>query len=646
MNAHRAVLVSCLAAALALPILPWLAQGAPIAPPTAPPIATATAPATGSEAGTRATPDQAGGRRELATAGYAATAGSRFHYDLELDVAIALGKTDAGAEAAGEPAFAVAASGSLAMVVLGRRDDALLVGYRPDGLLLAPPAGAAAATAQWVADLQTAVRRGFDVRMDPQGRPTAMRFRGEWNPDQRNFARTLLRACSAEFRPAGPFACAYDDAMGHHTFACRAVPAAGEVRVERTRIGFAPSGAEGDARADVRLRGAATATFAADRQWLAAVAVDDEVAWSLLEGSLRLGTSLHCTLRCTGADALAVQAEWDAGFVDVGGRDERATAGTDPMRAFWDERLHGLDTPAVLSRLRAFLASGQEPSREYHELLQMLAELVRRDPAEADRLARLVQSAQVTGQAAADVLAAIGMAGHGPAQVALAAVFENGLVDAGLRQAAVESMFQIERPGPALVDSLQRSLQAGRLDDLAGSAMLALGAFGGRAAGGTDGRPILAGLLDLEATARRDGQAGAFFEALGNAGDPGVVPLAERLLRAADPAERLRGITVLRRVDCPAATALLQAAARGDAAAEVRRQALQVIGEATAPWTRDVLIERAAAEADGDVRRVAYSALATRAGTDAVAREALQARLAGERDPELLAMLRSLLHPA
>ncbi|HEX5053272.1 MAG TPA: HEAT repeat domain-containing protein, partial [Planctomycetota bacterium] len=342
-----------------------------------------------------------------------------------------------------------------------------------------------------------------------------------------------------------------------------------------------------------------------------------------------------------------VQADWQHGFADVTGLQEMPAAGEDPMSRFWDEKLGDLDVAAVLQRLQAFLDSKREPSREYHELLQMLAQLVRRDPGEADRLAGLVQSARLTGQAAADVLAVLGMAGNERAQVALAAVFENGLVEAGLRRAAVESMFQLEHPSQALVDSLRRSLHGvGRLDVLAGSSMLALGALGTRGAVTAEGGALVDELLGLEAAARQDGLEGAWSEALGNTGDPAVVPLAQRLSASNDPVERARAVTVLRRVTSPAAAALLQSIARGDPDADVRRLAVQTIGESTAAWTRDVLVDRAATDGDAEVRRVAYSALASRARTDTVAHSALVQRLGNEPDPELRQMLQSLLRGA
>ncbi len=637
MNVSRHVLLLS-SLALLLPIAALaLASGAePVPAAAADPVrnvAAATSPAAG------ANPD-----RDVARAvGYTAPSGTRLSYDLHLELGLALA-SDSHATTRETSPFVLLADGTMHVVVIGRRTDDVLVGYRPDALHIAAKGDAQQATQEWCASLQRVLQQGFDVRMDVRGRPGAVRFHGQWTPDQCNFARALTAALRFEFLGSTTWSSCFDDAMGTHTFAYHTEPNGDDLALSRTRTAFVPRNTEGETNVDVQLRGAAVAWFGADVGWLRSATLDDELAWSWVGGALRVSSWLRGSLQWTRSDTIDVQAEWEGGFVDACAADVGNAAGADPMREFWNERLRGLDVTTVLARLCAMLASMSEPNREYHELLQMLAELVRRDPAEAGRLADLVQQARITGQAAADVLAVLGMAGHEQAQAALTAVFENGLVEASLRQAAVESTFQIEHARPALVDSLQRSLHGtDRLDALAGSAMLALGAMGSRGGATADGRPLVDELLMLEATARRDGLEGAYFEALGNTGDPAVLPLAERLLQAADPVERVRALTILRRVVSPRADELLKSAARGDVDADVRRQAVTEVGESTAPWTRDLLIERMAAETDREVRRVLYSALAMRARTDAVARAALVRQATVEPDAELQEMLRSLL---
>jgi len=377
--------------------------------------------------------------------------------------------------------------------------------------------------------------------------------------------------------------------------------------------------------------------------WLTDVQIDDAVAWSWIGGGLRVAATQRASLRWLRSDQVAVDADWELGFVALDDDSDAAAAALDPMRELWAQRLAGRDVQTLLAELANLLARGQQPDQEHLELLQLLAEIVRRDPTEATRLGQQVQSAGLTGQLAADVLAVLGIAGHEPAQAALVGVFENGLVEAGLRQAAAESMFQIEQPGRALVDGLQRSLHGARLDALAGSALLVLGAFAGRGATTADGRPVVSELLALAGSARDGGIESAYFEALGNSGDPAVMPLATQLLGAADPIDRAFGLTAMRRVHSPQADALLQSVARGDATAEVRRQALEQVGASQAAWSLDLLIERSAADADVEVRRTGLSGLLLRARSEPRARAALQQRLLAEPDAGLRQQLQQLL---
>lgn len=633
---QRALLVSSLATS-ALLLSAWLLAPADDLRSQAGAVTTAAA-ARGS-----ADPAQASDRQVVQVAGYTAPAGTRLHFDFRVETGVSLRSAAPAAAPAQQTPLDVSARGRLDVIVLGRRADEVLVGYRMSDARILAAGNSTAETRSYVDGLQRALQRGFDVRMDLAGRLRMMRFHGDWTPDGRNFARALATACRCEFLPQADWTSDFDDAMGRHSFAYASAAAADGVTVTRSRTGFVPPGVAAEEEPDVKFHGTADASFVAAVGWLTAAHVDDRVAWSWIQGALRIEAWQRGSLSWLSSDTVEVEASWDADFVDFVEPLQSSPADGDPMRRFWAEKLRGRDLQSLLGELAALEANGSPSGPEQLELLHLLAELIRQDPAAAELLACMVQSARLTGQTAADVLAALGMAGHDRAQAALAEVYGNGLVEPGLRQAAAEAMFQVERPSQFLVDSLQRSLYGlDHFDGCAGSAMLVLGAFANRGAQTADGKTVATELLQLEAAARRDGIASVYFDALGNTGSAAVLPLANRLAQSQDPVERAQAVTVVRRVQGPAAEAILSAAAR-DANADVRRSALLEVAMSPAPWVLNLLIDRATHDTDADVRRLAYSGLGSRAAGDATARAVLLRCSTTETDPELRAMLLALL---
>jgi hypothetical protein len=587
-------------------------------------------------------------RRAAATAratGYTAMPGTRLHYELQLQTGASMGGAQANANAAPPQPIEIGVAGEWQVHVLDRRADEMLVHCCLAAARISTAGEPAATTREQSDVLARALGRGFDLRLDVAGRPLAIRFRGEWNAEQRHFARALVGTFHSEYLPRDEWRSDVDDAMGKHSFAWRSAAsddAVDGVDVRRERTGFAPRHDEADGSADVQASGTALSHFAHAVGWLTAIEVDDAVAWTCIGGTLRLATQQHGTLRWLRSEVAAATPVWDGDFAAIDGSAELQPVAGDPLRAHWREQLRGRDAKALLAELRALLALSDEPCQQRHELLQLIAEVVRNDSAQADMLAAAVQSARLTGQPAADVLSALGTAGTERAQAALGAVFANGLVGPALRQAAAESMFQIEQPTPDLVDQLRRTLHgSATFDALGGSTMLVLGAFASRGARSADGQPVVADLLALESAVRSQGVEPGWFEALGNTGDPAVLPLAASLCASADATERAWGLTALRRVDAATAHDLQRAAARGDTAAPVRRQAIEQIAASTAPWATAALVERVDTDDDVDVRQAAYAGLMVRARTDERARAALRRRVATETDAGLAEQLRT-----
>jgi hypothetical protein len=586
-------------------------------------------------AGAPAAMDAAPGDREpVLAAGYTAAPGARLHFDLEMtnSVAMATSATDAQSSMP----FELHIAAGLRLTVLGRKADALLVAWDAERAAVSSPTATTDDARQQLGELESGLRRGFDVCLDGAGVPRTIRFRSGCTPFARSCVRALVSLLVFEFRPQHEWSTSLVDPMGEHGFGYRADVDAADVVVQRTRQIFVPRTPSPADTPPPDVHGDATARFESVAGWWTDVRIDEAMSWSCFGGA-RVAATLRAAARCTAVERVAVEADWDRDFVAFDDVEASASPPVDPLRTAWAERLAGRDEQALLTELAALGVGGEHAARARLELLNLLAERMRQDPAAATRLGEMVQAAKLTGQLAADVLSALGIAAHPEAQRALAGVFENGLVEPGLRVAAVEAMVQLELPTPELVAVLQRSLHGAPLRGLAGSAMLALGAFGSR------GAPVTSELLSLEAAARSEGVEPAWFEAIGNTGDPSVLALARRQLAVADPVERAWGLTAMRRVRGAEAAAVVQATARDDAVVEVRRLAIEVAGESTESWSLDLLRERAAADPDVSVRRAACSALLLRARALPAARAALQERVARESDAALRDELRALL---
>jgi hypothetical protein len=578
--------------------------------------------------------DEPGERQLALTAGYTAAPGSRLHFAFEMTNSVAMAKS-----AADDPSsmpFELHVAAGLRLTVLGHESNTLLVGWDAERVVVTSSTATTGDAREQLDELRTGLQSGCDVRLDATGAPRAIRFHAGCTPFARSFLRALVSALTFEFRSQHEWSTSLVDAMGEHGFGYRANAAADVVEVRRTREYFVPRVPVATEAPPPEVHGGATASFDAATGFWTAVRIDEAMTWSCFGGA-RVAATLRGAARLTAVDRVEVEADWDRDFVAFGDCEPDVAPSVDPMRAAWAERLAGRDERALLAELAGLGLDGEEAARARLELLNVLAELVREDPAAATRLGQMVEAATVSGQIAADVLAALGIAGHPEAQRALDGVFENGLVELGLRVAAVEAMVQLEEPTPELVDALQRSLHGAMLRGLGGSTMLALGAFGSR------GAHVVDELLAIEGRARAEGVEPAWFEALGNTGDPSVLTLARRQLAAADPVERAWGLTAIRRVGSGEAAAMVQTTARDDSAVEVRRLAVEVAGESSDSWSLDLLRERAAADADVSVRRAACSGLLLRCRSSPAALATLQERAQREPDASLREELRMRL---
>lgn len=597
----------------------------------------ATIPATRVDGGIPATVNAEPITRDAVhTLGYTARPGSRLHFALDVTNTVTMANP-----AAGEPStapFALRVAADLGATVLGDARETCFVAWRAVRADVTSPTASTDDGRARLDELQSALVRGFDVRFDAVGVPRWIRFHADTSPFARSFVRAIVGAITFEFRPQREWSTSFTDTMGEHGFAYAATGDADAILVHRTRQFFVPRGASSADAPPPELHGSATAMFTARAGWWSEIAIDEATSWTCFGGA-RVAATLRGGVRLVATERIDLDAMIDdaRGFVAFAEIDDDAAPPVDPMAAAWAERLAGRDEAVLLTELAALGDGGDENARSRLELVNLLAERMRQDPGAATRLGDMVQAAQLTGRVAADVLAALAIAAHPAAQQALADVFENGLVDPSLRVAAVEAMVQLERPRPELVATLQHSLYGTSLHGLGGSVMLTLGAFGSR------GADVVPELLTLEGGVRAEGVEPAWFEALGNTGDPSVVPIAQRQLASGDPVERAWGLTALRRVRTAEAAAVVQASARHDPSAQVRRLAIETASEAVEPWSLDLLHERVAADPDVGVRRAAWSALLWRAPRDPATRAGLAERASLEPDAALCAELHTLL---
>lgn len=574
---------------------------------------------------------------------FAAPAGTRFTFTLDGRIEVAVRRSD---EPAAEPAaraggLGVVLQGAVHTTLLGRDASTLWLAQDWRELRVVMPGAGDAAALDQAAQLERSLRQGCEQRLDRQGRLLAMRCRGSWPDEHRRFARALAQLLACEGRAEGTWSSQHEDGSGEHHFEHAAERTdATTVTVVRHRTGFLPRGA--DAASVACASGVANARFDTAIGWLQELAVADELAWRLFGGSLTVLATGRATLHCVAVDQVPVP-EWDGSFADESLPALPARAG-DPMQAAWLAKLGDTTVEQLLADLQAEIHAGAVGSPRHAELLQLLAAMLKHQPLTADRLVQLVRSGKATEPFAADLLAALGMAGTNRAQAGLVDVFTDPTVASELRRAGVEATSQLAAPAASVVTAMRDLVRnTPHVDPLVSSALLALGSFAGRGAPESHGPSMLDTLLAAEAAARRDGAGRAWCEALGNSGDQAVLPVAERMLRAGDPAERIGGLTAMRRVVAPTVARLVASVARNDVDAEVRREALQIAAERDEPWASTLLQERAIAEGDPEIRRFAYSGLGWRARRDASCREFLVVRSQQEPVAELRAMLQSLL---
>lgn len=551
---------------------------------------------------------------------YAAPVGTVLTYDLRGHFQYGLAHPEGGRQVSG-----VVVEGQLEVLVADRRDDAVLARASFPGLALSALAGGAGSDQN---GLGKAAQQPFDVQLGADGKVRGYRFADSLDAEQRNFLRGLFAAYVHTVPATATGTWEAEDADGAGALVARFSATtidADTVRVERRKLRYTELA--GPELHPHTLTGGSTATFSRELGWLSAVDVDEKSSVQMVD--LGLEISLHSVL----AIALRAQRQdvplagdlWDGAWSPAAGCHEDLSACVDRREAArWSHLLEGKDLAGLIDELAALLAAQPRDAEAVDKAWQMLIWKVKLDP----KAAAGVQAAVAAGleTTLADMLiSALGAAGSEPAQAVLATMRRDGSLPAAVRTSATMSMFQLAHPNERVLGDVLADI--GAADALAGDdalAMLLLGALAPRAGDlPVQGTTAMAALAAFEAKAERQGRLDLWLDALGNAGGPEVVPHAQRLCAHGDDVVRAAAYNALRKVDAPAALALLERGLR-DASAAVRADVVGALGEHRSAAACAALIRTARDDADAAVRRACLQGLSGFANQDSPALRAIE----------------------
>jgi len=308
---------------------------------------------------------------------------------------------------------------------------------------------------------------------------------------------------------------------------------------------------------------------------------------------------------------------------------ERETA--DPSRFPSDVDMVAATTTldAVLGMIESQLTAGLLESSGLHDSQRVLAELVRRDPADLDRLRSLLPG--LSSKASMVVLAAVGMAQTEESQSFLGGVVRDSGEQEELRIYANLSAHQVERPTTALLEALSVAIQEPECPRrVRSSGLLALGDLASRAAP----EPSEAALALLLASRGEDSTPDdlvVWLEALGNSGSDRILPAVADFLAHGDERVRASAASALRFL-APAEATQLLVTALDDPSARVRTTAAEELAAKDSPEALRAIEEFLAAESSAAARKRAVAAFGMRQVLDEGARAILMRVSASDAD--------------
>lgn len=544
---------------------------------------------------------------------WTAPVGSSFRHRLVDRVDVAVHSPEAGTQSGG----AMHAQCDVVTVVLDRRDGEILVRQQIEALaFLGADRRVIQGDAMQELFAAATVQPTF-VRLDAAGRILGFAFPSDLDGDQRNFLRGTLGVFA--FEAPAPGASAWTtrvaDTTGEFEARYELLPAADgdDLALRRTRLRYTAIAGHDELPAH-EVRGASEAHFALPLGWLRSVRGEEQLSLSLSLLDLRAATTrttsldlLAATLVDVGGDCAAL---WAAATAPASGRGE--SVGGHAARSeerMWRQRLEGVTAEQLLAELQRLLAVEPVDAEALDAVFQQLQWLLKLDDRVAAMLADRLGTGQCAGDEARAVLGALGAAATPAAQATLAAVRGNGSLGDDVRTAATVACLQLPQPSPAIVAGL---LDEARGDSsLRGSSLLVFGALAPRAGEAlADGRSPLQALLAMEDEAAARGELDTWLLALGNAGAPQILAIAQRLLGHVDAAVRGACCVALRGVAGDAALEALLQRGLGDRDPMVRQEAVLALSHRSEPAARAAIERTAQQDPDEGVRNRAARVLA------------------------------------
>jgi HEAT repeat protein len=390
--------------------------------------------------------------------------------------------------------------------------------------------------------------------------------------------------------------------------------------------------------------------------WIEAAQVSERLQME----SADLGIAVTYTLAgrmhlvtCEDRLAVAQPGLWEGAW-DPPGTSAAETAPSAEQNARWlADQLGDATLNQLLDELAIALETFGPDSQEAYMAMTRLGWLLELRPEQALELEKILLAGLLDEQTASLAVVALGQAGTIQSQLVLAACVGDPLRPQALRMAALQSAFQVPAPCPELLAGIRSTLTDGAPRPLAGTAMLLLGKLAD-----SDGAPapesasapeseqqasLLDELLAHEETAQELGLLDVWLEALGNCGDPAIVPHVTPYLTHSEPQIRAAALAALGSVDSVDAVQSLASVAQQDPDPSLRVLSVEMLGTQVSALATETVCAVAIQDASEAVRMAAVQALAALQGTDELVELTLQTCAQGDPSASVRDLAASIL---
>lgn len=505
--------------------------------------------------------------------------------------------------------FETRVSGKLSRVVLGLEDGHVRVLYQVHETNVAFRSAGRELSAETLS-IREALAKGVVARVTPEGLVESVRIAAEPGALAHGVIRALLGVLQFSLppQPAAQWEVVEEDPTGAYTAHYEVLgfereTLGGDLTVRKTKREYlprrspGPSAALGAVEVTPRILPAGSLEARLDRAGARLLSLHGSETAAVEVGGKRIATTRTTVhLRIENVEPLSPP---DLALLErLAG--ETAAFPTVPLR--WQEpatqreaamqrKVLGESTlDDLLAAIRRADAEGVEPPGPVGLFLELKA-LVYLRPATAARLACVVERAPLGSVTMSVISSALGYVGHEEAQAALAAVIRRRADDAEVVAYLLPLLGSAPLPSREAEQTLRDLAFRSPLEDVGTTARLALGAMARKLSARAPERAeeIVSALIESAGDHPGDEAVRRLLLALGNAGSPRLLPMAQRMAVAAAAAHRSAAVAAVRFVEAPGADAILFNAL-SDPSAGVRLEAVYALGK------RAVTAERFAAQ--------------------------------------------------